>query len=62
MIMAALDNVLNNRAMQQHFAKDPVSWAARTYLGIENLGLGSARSPPAYQAAIQGRVVSGINA
>ena len=39
-IMAALDNVLNNRAMQQHFAKDPVPWAARTYLGIENLGLG----------------------
>ena len=40
MIMAALDNMLNNRAMQRHFAKDPVSWAARTYLGIENLGLG----------------------
>jgi hypothetical protein len=40
MIMAALDNVLSNRAMQQHFASDPVSWAARTYLGIENLGLG----------------------
>ena len=40
MIMAALDNALSNRALQRHFASDPVSWAARTYLGIENLGLG----------------------
>jgi hypothetical protein len=40
MIMAALDNVLNDRAMQQHFARDPVSWAAHTYLGIENMGIG----------------------
>jgi Putative glucoamylase len=37
MIMAALDNALNNRAMQRHFAGDPVSWAARTYLGLEKM-------------------------
>ena len=28
-IMAALDNALNNRALQQYFAASPVSWAAR---------------------------------
>ncbi len=34
MIMAALDNALDNRAIaiQRDFAADPVSWAARTYL------------------------------
>ena len=37
MIMAALDNALNNRAMQRHFARDPVSWAARTYLALEKM-------------------------
>jgi hypothetical protein len=31
MIMAALDDALNNGALQRHFADDPVSWAARTY-------------------------------
>jgi hypothetical protein len=40
MIMAALDNALNDGAMQRHFANDPVSWAARTYLGIEDMRLG----------------------
>jgi len=40
MIMAALDNALNDRAMQRHFAADPVSWAAQTYLGIEDMTLG----------------------
>ena len=39
MIMAALDNALRNRAIQRHFAADPVSWAAHTYLGMENLDL-----------------------
>lgn len=39
MIMAALDNALNHRAMQRHFARDPVSWAARAYLGAEVLSL-----------------------
>jgi hypothetical protein len=37
MIMAALDNALENRAMQRHFAADPVSWAARTYLEAETM-------------------------
>jgi len=40
MIMAALDNALNHDAMQQHFASDPVSWAARLYLGDETMSIG----------------------
>jgi len=40
MIMASLDNALQNRAMQRHFARDPVSWAARTYLSIEKMSIG----------------------
>jgi Putative glucoamylase len=40
MIMAALDNALRDRAMQRHFAKDPVSWAARTYLSLETFSIG----------------------
>ncbi|HEY3712953.1 MAG TPA: glucoamylase family protein [Jatrophihabitantaceae bacterium] len=40
MIMAALDNALNDRGLQRHFANDPVSRAARTYLGLENMSLG----------------------
>jgi hypothetical protein len=39
MIMAALDNALKNRAMQRHFAADPVSWAAQTYLSMETMSL-----------------------
>jgi len=39
MIMAALDNALNHRSLQGYFAKDPVSWAARVYLGIEDMRL-----------------------
>jgi hypothetical protein len=39
MIMAALDNALTDRALQRHFASDPVSWAAQTYLGVEDMGL-----------------------
>ena len=39
MIMAALDNALTDRALQRHFAGDQVSWAARTYLGVEDMGL-----------------------
>jgi hypothetical protein len=35
MIMAALDNALNDRALQRDFARDPVSWAARSYLSLE---------------------------
>ena len=39
MIMAALDNALNDRAMQRHFARDLVSSAARTYLSAETLSI-----------------------
>jgi hypothetical protein len=39
MIMAALDNALQNRAMQQHFAQDPVAWAAHTYLSLETFSI-----------------------
>jgi hypothetical protein len=39
MIMAALDNALEDRAMQRHFAKDSVSWAAQTYLGLETMSI-----------------------
>lgn len=39
MIMASLDNALTNRSLQKHFAKDPVSWAARTYLSAETMTL-----------------------
>jgi hypothetical protein len=39
MIMAALDNALTNGALQRHFAADPVSWAARTYLSEETMSL-----------------------
>jgi Putative glucoamylase/Protein of unknown function (DUF3131) len=40
MIMSSLDNALNDRAMQRHFAADPVSKMARTYLGAENMFTG----------------------
>ncbi|MBO0836784.1 MAG: DUF3131 domain-containing protein [Actinobacteria bacterium] len=39
MIMAALDNALRNRAIQRDFAKDPVAWAAHTYLKLEHMSL-----------------------
>jgi hypothetical protein len=39
MIMAALDNALMNRALQRHFAADPVSWAAQTYLSMETMSI-----------------------
>ena len=41
MIMAALDNALNDRAIQRDFASNPVSWAARAYLPAETFSLGS---------------------
>ena len=34
MVMAALDNALRDRALQRDFARDPVSWAAHTYLSM----------------------------
>ncbi|MEP6752149.1 MAG: glucoamylase family protein [Candidatus Dormiibacterota bacterium] len=39
MIMAALDNALRGGELQQHFANDPVSWAARTYLSMETMSI-----------------------
>jgi hypothetical protein len=39
MIMASLDNALNGRAMQAHFAADPVSAAAHTYLSLERISI-----------------------
>jgi Putative glucoamylase/Protein of unknown function (DUF3131) len=40
MIMAALDNALENRAMQRHFAADSaVSWAAQFYLSVTKLSI-----------------------
>ncbi|HEY2579868.1 MAG TPA: glucoamylase family protein [Streptosporangiaceae bacterium] len=40
MIMASLDNALNDRAIQRYFAADPVAWAAHTYLSMETMSLG----------------------
>jgi hypothetical protein len=40
MIMGALDNVLADNALQRHFAADPTSWAAHTYLSMETMSLG----------------------
>ncbi len=40
MIMAALDNALRGDALQRYFARDPISWAARLYLGYERMSLG----------------------
>jgi hypothetical protein len=39
MVMAALDNALNGNAMQRHFADDPASWAAHTYLSMETMSI-----------------------
>ncbi len=39
MIMAALDNALNDRAIQRDFARDPVAWAARLYLSDETMSI-----------------------
>jgi hypothetical protein len=39
MIMAALDNALNGNALQRYYAKDPISWAARTYLSAETMSI-----------------------
>ena len=40
MIMAALDDALNQNALQRYFARDPVSWAARLYLSYETMSIG----------------------
>jgi len=38
-IMAALDNALDHNALQRDFAKDPTSWAAKTYLSMETMSI-----------------------
>lgn len=39
MIMAGLDNAIRDRALQRHFSKDSVSWAAQTYLSMETMSI-----------------------
>ncbi len=39
MIMAAIDDALNNGALQRYFAADRVSWAARAVLGAERMSI-----------------------
>ncbi|HWE61036.1 MAG TPA: glucoamylase family protein [Chloroflexota bacterium] len=39
MIMAALDNALNDNALQRQFARDPVSWAAHLELAAEQFSI-----------------------
>jgi hypothetical protein len=39
MIMAGIDDALNNDALGRYFAHDPVSWAARLYLSIERMSI-----------------------
>jgi hypothetical protein len=40
MIMAAIDDALNNNALGRYFAQDPVSWAAKEYLSMEQMSIG----------------------
>jgi hypothetical protein len=42
MIMAALDNALENRAMQRHFAADPVAQVIQPYLAMEKMSISQA--------------------
>jgi Putative glucoamylase/Protein of unknown function (DUF3131) len=39
MIIAALDNALRGRLMQQHFAQDPIITAVRPYLAMESFSI-----------------------
>jgi hypothetical protein len=39
MIIAALDNALRGRLMQQHFAQDPIITAVRPYLTMESFSI-----------------------
>ena len=40
MIMAALDDALNDDALERYFASDPLSGAARLYLSYEQMSIG----------------------
>lgn len=39
MIMMSIDNALRGGALRRHFADDPASWAAKTYLSMETMTL-----------------------
>jgi hypothetical protein len=39
MIMAALDNALNNRQLQRWYAADPVASVDRSYLAAETMSI-----------------------
>jgi Putative glucoamylase/Protein of unknown function (DUF3131) len=39
MIMAGIDDALRDGALQRRFAADPISWAAKEYLGIEQMSI-----------------------
>ena len=39
MIMAGIDDALNDDALQRYFARDPISWAARVYLSMERMSI-----------------------
>ncbi len=39
MIMAGLEDALRRGGMQRHFARDPISWAARLYLSDETMSI-----------------------
>jgi hypothetical protein len=39
MIMAALDDALNSGGLQRYFAQDPIAYAAKLYLGLEQMTL-----------------------
>ena len=53
MIMAALDNALNDNALQRYYAADPVSWAAKTYLQAETCPSTSRRCPHSAAASLR---------
>jgi hypothetical protein len=54
MIVAALDDALNHRALQRYFAAGAESWAARVYLARSGCRSGSRAAPPA--GATGGRI------
>jgi hypothetical protein len=39
MIMAGIDDAVNDDALQKRFAADPISWAAKLYLSIEHMSI-----------------------
>jgi hypothetical protein len=46
MIMAALDNALQNRAMQRHFAADPIAAVIQPYLAMEHMTISPGQMAP----------------